>query len=107
MANSLVSIAVMEPFDGQEKDFLGILSELYALMERKQYSRDILLRNRQEPPVYFHIRYWASPDARLEAQEDPEVHRCWARLAHVCLMRRVHETLDEVDWRGAEPAARP
>jgi len=107
MANSLVSIAVMEPFEGQEKEFLGILSNLYTLMERKQYSRDILLRNRQEPPVYFHIRYWTSPDARQEAHEDPEVHRHWARLGHVCLMRRVHETLDEVDWRNAEPAPRP
>jgi quinol monooxygenase YgiN len=103
MADSIISIAVMEPLDGLEEDFLRILAELYALMERKGYSRDTLLRNRKQPPHYIHIRYWSSLTARQEAQEDPAVQRCWARLGNLCHMLRVHDVLDEVDWRSAPP----
>jgi hypothetical protein len=104
--NSLLSIAVMEPFEGSEDEFLRVLRELYALLEGKGYSRDELFRNRMTPPQYFNFRRWVTPQARLDAHEDPEVHRYWAQLGHLCHMRRVHETLDEVDWR-AEKSADP
>jgi hypothetical protein len=102
MANKILSIAVMEPFDGQEREFLSVLRELYSLMERKGYSRDVLLRKASSPPSYFNIRHWTTSQARQEAHEDPEVHRCWAQLGHLCHMRRVHEVLEEVDWKGIE-----
>ena len=104
MADSIISIAVMQPYDGLESDFLRILSELYTLMESKGYSRDTLLRNRKHPPQYIHIRYWSSLDARQEAQEDPAVQRCWAQLGHLCHMLRVHDVLDEIDWKSGPPA---
>jgi len=99
----MYSMAVMEPFEGLERDFVSLLQELYTLLERKGYCQDILLCNGLEPPNYFNIRRWTSPEARQQAQEDPEVQRCWARLGHLCHMRRVHETLMEVDWKNPEP----
>lgn len=96
MPESLISIAVMEPLPGCEDEFLQTLRELYALMHRKNYSRNQLFSNRIEPKHYFNIRYWTSPEARNEAHEDPEVHRCWARLGNLCRMVRVHQTLDDL-----------
>ncbi len=102
MSDGIFSIAIMEPFDGHEREFLAVLRELYALMERKGYSRDSLARSSDGPPQYFNIRRWTSAHARQEAHEDPDVHRYWAQLGHLCHMRRVHETLDEVDWKLIE-----
>jgi hypothetical protein len=107
MSESIVSVAVMEPLEGLEGEFLRVLNELYTVMERKGFARDRLLRNRHDPPHYFNIRSWSYPEARREAQEDPEVQRCWARLGHLCHMRRVHDALDEVDWRSLPPPAEP
>jgi heme-degrading monooxygenase HmoA len=98
---SIVSIAIMQPYDGHEQEFLQILTDLYGLMERKGYSSDTLMRDHQQPPQYFHIRYWNSAQARLEAREDPEVHRFWAQLSSTCHMRRVYEELEMVDWKSA------
>lgn len=100
MAEKIYSVAVMEPFDGKEQEFLAVIHELYSLMERKGYSSDTLLRNHKEPPQYVHVRCWSSAATRQEAQEDPEVHQCWAQLGHLCHMRRVDETLDEIDWKA-------
>jgi len=107
MHQSILSVAVMEPFEGLESEFLRVLNELYSVMERKGFARDTLLRNRLHPPHYFNIRYWSSAEAPREAQEDPEVQRCWAQLGHLCHMRRVHEALDEVDWRNLPPSSAP
>ncbi len=101
IAESIVSIAVMEPFDGHEEEFVSVLHDLYSLMERKAYSTNLLLRNRKTPPQYINVRHWVSEQARQDAHEDPEVHRCWAQLGHLCRMIRVHEILDEVDWKAA------
>ncbi|MFB3813173.1 MAG: putative quinol monooxygenase [Terriglobales bacterium] len=103
MPDTVLSIAVMEPFEGCEEEFVAVLSDLYRLLERKGYSRDRLLRNRKDPPHYFNIRHWTSFETRQEAHEDPEVHRYWAKLGHLCKMVRVHEILDEVDWKAVEP----
>jgi quinol monooxygenase YgiN len=102
MLDSIYSIAIMEPFDGKEQEFLSVLHELYSLMERKGYSSDSLYRDRNEPPSYVHVRHWTSIAARQEAHEDPELHRCWAKLGHLCQMRSVHQMLDEIDWRAIE-----
>lgn len=101
MNEPILSLAVMEPVEGMEPDFLRVLQQLYSIMEKKGFARDVLLRNRRHPPHYFNLRYWSSLEARQEAQEDPDVQRCWAQLGLLCHMRRVHDTLDEVDWREA------
>jgi hypothetical protein len=105
MNDSILSIAVMEPFPGCEEEFLTVLHELYTLMQRKAYSENTLLRNRLDPPHYINVRRWNSVQAREDAHEDPEVHQYWARLGHLCFMRRVHEILDEVNWKAIATGA--
>jgi len=96
----ITSIAVLEPLEGEEPALLAVLHELYSLLERKGYSRDTLLRSRKEPVYFINVRCWASEQARLEAHEDPDLHRCWARLGQLCRIPRVHEILDDIDWRS-------
>jgi len=88
----VLSIAVMEPFEGKEDEFEQTLRDFYALLKQKKYSRDELLRNKKSPH-YVNIRHWASEEARAQAQEDPDVHRYWSRLGLLCQMRAVYETL--------------
>lgn len=91
----ILSIAVMEPYDGREEEFVELLREFYAVLLEKKYSRDQLLKNRNTPH-YVNIRYWASEEARRIAHEDPDVHKFWARLGLLCQMRAVYETLQDV-----------
>jgi heme-degrading monooxygenase HmoA len=100
MPNSLVSIAVLEPYEGHEEELLAVIEDLYNLMEAKGYSRNELLRSRNEPIYYINIRYWTSEQARMDAHEDPEVHRHWARLGQLCHIPRVHEMMDIFDWKN-------
>lgn len=102
MPETVVSIAVLEPFEGAEQELVGVLEELYSLMERKGYSQNVLLRSRKEPVYFINIRHWASEQARQDAHEDSEVHRYWARLGQLCTIPRVHEMMDEVDWKSVE-----
>jgi quinol monooxygenase YgiN len=97
MQEAFVSMAVMEPFEGQEEEFLQTLAQLYELMRSKNYSRNDLFRKAEDPHTFINVRYWTSEEARQNAHEDPEVHRYWARLGHLCIMRRIHETLEKVD----------
>jgi quinol monooxygenase YgiN len=96
----IISVALIEPI-AEEQELLFVLNELYSLMERKGYSRDELLRSRNEPAYFIHIRRWSSEKARQEAHEDPDVHRYWARLGQLCHIPRVHEVMDQVDWKKA------
>lgn len=100
MPDPFVSIAVLEPNEGQEEELLAVIHDLYALLEAKGYSRDELLRSRREPVYFINVRYWTSEQARLEAHEDPEVHRQWARLGQLCHIPRVHEIMDVIDWKN-------
>src|SRR6266542_156498 len=104
MADEIISIAMMEPYPGQEEEFLETLRQLYTLMRQKGYSRDELLCNRKNPQQFFNVRLWASEEARQEAHEDPAVHRFWAKLGHLCFMRAVYESLDTVDWQSMSAA---
>ena len=91
----ILSIAVMEPFDGRENEFVQTLREFYRVLAEKKYSRDQLLKNKRTAH-YVNIRYWASEQARRDAQEDPDIHKFWSRLGLLCDMRAVYETLDHV-----------
>ncbi|MFB3915216.1 MAG: putative quinol monooxygenase [Terriglobales bacterium] len=99
-SDQLISIAVMEPYPGMEEEFLDTLRRLYTLMRAKNYSHDELMRNRKNPQHFFNVRHWTSEQARQEAHEDPEVHRFWAKLGHLCFMRAVYESLDAIDWQS-------
>jgi len=101
MPDPLVSIAVMEPTgSSHEEELLAVLGKLYSLMEAKDYSQNVLLRSRRDPVYFINVRYWSSEEARQDAHDDPEIHRCWERLGQLCHIPRVHEILDVIDWKS-------
>jgi hypothetical protein len=95
MAAELMSIAYIWPFAGKNEETLEVLNGLYSLLSRKGYSRDLLYRDARSERL-VNLRYWKSEEARQEAQEDPEVHRYWQRLAEISRVDGVVERLEEV-----------
>lgn len=83
---------------------MDILRDLYAVMTKKAYSRNVLYRDRKEPARLLNLRYWTSEEARTRAQEDPDVHRCWARLGQVAQVEQVMEHLDELSMSPGSSA---
>ena len=90
----VVSIAYIRPDEGKDEDTLNVLSELYTLLRKKNYSRDLLYRDAKNPGQLINLRYWTSREARQEASEDPEVHRLWQRLSQVSKVDGVIEKLE-------------
>jgi hypothetical protein len=95
----MLSVAIFEPLPGKEEEALTTLRELFAALKAGGYSRDVLYHSNSH---YLLFRYWKSEPARREAQEDPAVLRCWAKLAHEIQIVKVYETLAEVA-RDSEP----
>ncbi len=106
MSQEIFAIAVVRPQEGHEEEVVDILRDLYAVLAKKNYSRNVLYRDRKEPSKLVNLRYWASEDARTRAQEDPDVHRCWARLGQVAEVEHVMEHLDEISIAAGSPANR-
>ncbi|MGB8062389.1 MAG: hypothetical protein WCF26_10875 [Candidatus Sulfotelmatobacter sp.] len=73
---------------------LESFAELRSIVAAKEYSRDLLYRDREAHYVF--LRYWKSEDARRAAQEDPAMLRCWAKLGNQIQIVKVYETLSEV-----------
>jgi hypothetical protein len=94
MANEIYSIAVIEGLPGKEDELLRTLRELYTMMHAKGYCRDWLCRDAAGRLV--HLRAWASPEMRAEAQSDPEVHRYWLKLPELCKVTVTHESMEMV-----------
>jgi heme-degrading monooxygenase HmoA len=94
MSQEILSVAIYEPLPGKEADSLATMRDLLAALSARGYSRDMLYRDGKSQ--YLLLRYWKSEEARRAAQEDPEVQRCWAKLAHEIKIVRVYETLEEV-----------
>jgi quinol monooxygenase YgiN len=105
VSQEIFAIAVVRPEEGHEQEVMDILRDLYAVMTRKNYSRNTVYRDRKDSSRLINFRYWMSEEARTRAQEDPEVHRCWARLGQVAKVEFVMEHLDEV-FLGAGSAVR-
>jgi hypothetical protein len=96
MSNEILSMAILEALPGKEEELLGLLRELYTLMNAKGYCRDSLHRDSARPEHFLHLRHWTSPAMRSEAQVDPEVHRFWIRLPELCTILTVYESLEKV-----------
>jgi hypothetical protein len=94
MSQEILSVAIYEPLPGQEVASLATMRDLLRALSAGAYSRDILYRDGKSQ--YILLRYWKSEEARRAAQEDPEVQRCWAKLAHEIRIVKVYETLGEV-----------
>lgn len=94
MPQEYLSIAIWEALPGMEATSLATVRELNALVSKKGYGRDLLYRTGDLR--YVLLRYWNSEQARSAALEDPEMLRCWARLANEIQIVKVYEQLEEV-----------
>jgi quinol monooxygenase YgiN len=101
LSQEIFAIAVVRPEEGREQEVMEILRDLYAVMTRKNYSRNTVYRDRKDQTRLINFRYWTSEEARTKAQEDPDVHRSWARLGQVAKVEYVMEELDEVSFGTA------
>ena len=94
MSQEFLSVAIWEPQPGMDAAALATLRELNAIVSKKEYGRDLLYRSGDSR--YVLLRYWNSEQSRSDALEDPELLRCWARLAHEIQILKVYEKLEEV-----------
>jgi quinol monooxygenase YgiN len=95
MSEEVLSIAIYAPLPGSEAASLAIMRDLITALSKGGYSRDLLYRDTGTAGEYVLLRYWKSEAARRAALEDPEVLRCWAKLAQEIRTVRVFETLDD------------
>jgi hypothetical protein len=94
--HGILAIIMFRPLPGMEQECLEAIRLLYDVIRRKSYGRDLLLRDVNDG-CWIGVRFWASEDARREAQEDPEVLRLWERLGHLCTVERVREHLEKIE----------
>lgn len=94
MSQEILSVAIYEALPDLEKESLATMRDLLAALSAGGYSRDMLYRDGKSQ--YLLLRYWKSEEARRAALEDPEVLRCWAKLAHEIRIVKVYETLEGV-----------
>ena len=96
MDQEVLAVALILPYPGLEEETLVVLRELYAMLGRKGYSRDLLYRDDTHHSRLVHLRYWRSEQARRDAMEDPDAHRFWVRLPSLCEVNVVSDTLVDV-----------
>jgi hypothetical protein len=94
MGQEILSVAIWTPIPGMEDAALISMREITSIVTRKAYARDIVYRDRDSH--YVLLRYWKSESVRREAQEDPDMLRCWARLSNEIEIVKVYESLVEV-----------
>lgn len=93
MSEEYLSVAIWDPVPGMEAASLKDIRELSSIIAKKNYGRDTLYRSGRS---YVLLRYWNSEQARLAAQEDGEMLRCWARLGNEIQIIKVFEKLEQV-----------
>jgi quinol monooxygenase YgiN len=89
MPEAVIAIAAAEVRPGKEPEFEELARELFALVRRKGYGTDRLVRSLRKPHLYYDIRDWSSLEAAEEAHRDPEIQALWARLDGVCKVTEV------------------
>jgi heme-degrading monooxygenase HmoA len=95
MRQEILSVAIFQPLPGYEEASLATMRALIAALSAGGYSRDSLYRDAKSRDEYILLRYWKSEETRRAALEDPEVLRCWAKLAQEIRTVRIYETLEE------------
>lgn len=93
--HEILSIAIFQPLPGNEETSLVTMRALLAALSAGGYSRDVLYRDAKSSNEYILLRYWKSEAARRAALEDPEVLRCWAKLAQEIRTVKIYETLEK------------
>ena len=96
MSEEILSIAFLEPIIGREAECVSQLRQIGEIIARKEYGRDVLYRDAQDPNLLVLTRHWRSAEARRHAHEDPDMHRFWREFADVCRVSKVYEQLTEI-----------
>jgi hypothetical protein len=94
MGQEILSVAIWTPIPGMEDAAFDTMREITSIVTRKAYARDLVYRD--DHSNYVLLRYWKSEAARREAQEDPAMLRCWARLSNEIEIVKVYESLVEI-----------
>ena len=94
--NEILSVAIFRAKPGHDEECIATTLELSDLLARKGYAKDTIYRQPEAETDYVLFRRWASESARRQAQEDPEVHRFWARMGLLMDTIRVYEQVEEV-----------
>jgi quinol monooxygenase YgiN len=94
MPQEILSIAIFEPHAGMGEQALATMRELAAVLSKLGYAEDSLYRDASSECLL--VRRWKSEEARREAQENPEVQRCWAKVAHEITILKIFERLEDV-----------
>ena len=92
-SEEIMSLAFIEPVADRETECEAVLKGIGTLIEHKQYGRDELYRDHQNPGTFVLARHWHSAETRRQAHEDPEMHRFWREAAEVCRVTKVYEEL--------------
>jgi quinol monooxygenase YgiN len=95
MSQEIFSVAIFQPLPGHEEAALATMRALIAALSSGGYSRDMLYRDAKSGDEYVLLRHWKSEGTRRAALEDPEVLRCWAKLALEIRTLKIYETLEE------------
>src|SRR5437016_2823456 len=96
MPQEVISIAVFVPLKNKDEEVIAVMRGLIRLMAEKNYSRDMLYRDRKSQR-YVDIRYWTSEESRNEAREDPQVHSYWAKLGHLIRIEEIYESFVPIE----------
>jgi cytidine deaminase len=70
---SVVSVVALEIAPGRETEFLTLTGQLQALVRRKGYGTNQLLRDGAHPRRYYDIRVWRNAAAAAQAEGDAEI----------------------------------
>jgi cytidine deaminase len=77
---SVVSVVALEIVQGKESEFLSLTGQMQALVRRKGYGTNQLLRDGEHPRRYYDIRIWKNAEAAAQAEGDGEIGRLRRRL---------------------------
>lgn len=70
---SVVSVVALEISEGRESEFLTLTGQMQALVRRKGYGTNQLLRDGAHPRRYYDIRIWRNAEAAAQAESDSEI----------------------------------
>jgi hypothetical protein len=91
--DEILALAFIEPLSGKQAELEVLLRSVGEFVERKQYGRDALYRDNQNPGGLVLARWWRNAEARAHAQEDPEMHAFWRDAGLLCRVVKVYEEL--------------
>jgi cytidine deaminase len=81
VSESVVSVIALEIAAGREDEFLSLTGEMQAIVRRKGYGINQLLRDGVHPARFYDIRIWRNATAAARAESDRDVADLRQKLA--------------------------